>query len=138
MAAGKAMNQAAQDKNAAASGAPVAAARAAAKATSVYRNDEWDLVDAARHHSRDIKAVPAEELPKPMQTMTPVQRETYVAEKAAEREKLQKKIAELAQQRDAYIAKEAKKAKKAKGAASFDDAVTSTIKTEGTKAGLAF
>jgi hypothetical protein len=66
-----AANQAAQDKNAAASGAPVAAARAAAKATSVYRMDEWDLVDAARHHEKDVKKMATEELPKPMQTMSP-------------------------------------------------------------------
>jgi hypothetical protein len=136
MGAGKAANQAAQDKNAAASGAPVAAARAAAKATTVYRNDEWDIVDAARHHKKDVKAMPAAELPPPMVTMTPAQREHFVEEKSAEREKLQKQIAELAQKRDAYIAKERRK--RAAGPASFDDAVTSTIKTEAQKAGMAF
>jgi hypothetical protein len=136
MGAGKAANQAAQDKNAASSGAPVAAARAAAKATGVYRNDEWDLVDAQRHHAKDVKAMPAAELPNAMQTMTPAQRETFVQEKSAEREKLQKQIAELAQKRDAFIAK--KRKEKAGGPAGFDDAVTSSIKTEAQKAGLAF
>jgi hypothetical protein len=132
-----ASNQAAQDKNAASAGAPVAAARAGAKASSVYRNDEWDLVDATRHKAKDLKSMPTAELPKPMQTMTPVQREQFVQEKAEEREKIQKQISELSQKRDAYIASQ-RRSTPTNGAASFDDAVTSTIKKEGKKKGLAF
>jgi hypothetical protein len=131
-----AQNQAAQDKNAASLGAPVAASRAAAKATSVYRNEEWDLVDAARLRHKDVKTMPAAELPRPMQAMPPPAREAFVQEKAAEREKLQKRISELALERDRYIAKERKK--KAAGRADLDDALSTGIKAEGEKAGLAF
>src|SRR5207237_3999115 len=41
----KHLNQVAQDLNAAAAGAPVAAARSVSKAGGLYRNDMWDLVD---------------------------------------------------------------------------------------------
>jgi hypothetical protein len=139
MGAGKAANQAAQDKNAASSGAPVAAARAAAKGTTVYRNDEWDLVDARRHGVKDVKKIPSAELPKPMQSMTPVEREQFVEEKSAERDKIQKRIAELSQKRDEFIAKKRKeRAHDTNDALGFDDAMTSTIKTEAQKKGLAF
>src|SRR5262245_58466750 len=41
----KQLNQAAQDSNALAAGAPVAAARSVSKAGGLYRNEMWDLVD---------------------------------------------------------------------------------------------
>ena len=45
----------AMDSASGAAGAPVAASRAAAKASSLYRNDEWDLVDARAHGKKDVE-----------------------------------------------------------------------------------
>jgi hypothetical protein len=132
----KAANQAAQDSNARSAGAPVAASRAAAKASGVYVNDEWDLVDARKHGKKDVKAMPAAEMPAPMAGMSDKQREQYLDGKAAEREALQKKIAEVSKRRDAFIAE--KRKAQAGGPAAFDDAVTSTIRTEAVKKGLSF
>ena len=50
----KAANQAAMDAASDSAGAPVAASRAAAKASALYRNDEWDLVDARAHGKKDV------------------------------------------------------------------------------------
>ena len=50
----KAAKQAAMDAPSGAAGAPVAASRAAAKASTLYRNDEWDLVDAREHGKKDV------------------------------------------------------------------------------------
>jgi hypothetical protein len=132
----KAANQAAQDRNAMSSGGHVAASRAAAKASAVYRNDEWDLVDAAKHGKKKVADMPVAELPAPMQSMAPAERERFVEEKSQERDKIQRRIAELSQKREAYIAEDRKK--HAGGPAAFDDAVTSSIKTEAKKKGLAF
>src|SRR5438874_2438893 len=62
----KAPRQAAMDAAAGSAGAPVAASRAAAKASVLYRNDEWDLVDARAHGKKDVAHMKAEELPEPM------------------------------------------------------------------------
>src|SRR5205814_8165260 len=54
----KQLNQAAQDSNAAAAGAPVAAARSVSKASGLYRNEMWDLVDRMKQDPKfDIKKV---------------------------------------------------------------------------------
>lgn len=132
----KAANQAAMDSAAGAAGAPVAASRAATKSSALYRNDEWDLVDARAHGKKDVAKMKAEELPAPMRGMDDKEREQFLDQKAQQRQALQHRIAELAKQRDAYIAQARRKAPT--GHATFDDAVTSTIKTEGEAAGLGF
>lgn len=135
----KAANQAAADSAAGAAGAPVAASRAAAKSSTLYRNDEWDLVDARAHGKKDKKEVgrmAADELPPAMRGMNEEQRNRYLDDKAKERTQLQQRIATLAKQRDAFIASERKK--QASGPKTFDDAVTSSIRTEAQSAGLGF
>lgn len=132
----KARNQAAMDSAAGSAGAPVAASRAAAKASGVYRNDEWDLVDARAHGRKDVAKMKAAELPAPMQRMSEEERNKFLDGKARERGELQKRIADLSQKRDAFIAAERKK--QASGPKAFDDAVTSSIRTEAESAGFAF
>jgi hypothetical protein len=128
--------QATVDKSAAATGATVAASRAAAKASTLYRNDEWDLVDARAHHAKNVRTMSAAELPAPVAAMPPAAREQFLDGKAKQREALQKRIQELSSQRDSYIATERKKRKP--GAKGFDDAVNATIQTEAEGAGLRF
>ena len=132
----KAANQASMDGLAGSAGAPVAASRAAAKASTLYRNDEWDLVDARAHGKKDVAHMKAEELPAPMRSMNEHERAAYLDAKAKERAQLQHRITELARQRDAYVAAERKK--RAAGPKSFDDAVTSSVRTEAQSAGFAF
>ena len=132
----KAARQASMDSAAGAAGAPVAASRAAAKATALYRNDEWDLVDARAHGKKDLGSMKAEELPEPMRRMSAEERARYVDGKARERGALQERIAELSKQRDRFIAVERKK--QAAGPASFDDAVTSSVRQEAIQSGLGF
>ncbi len=132
----KAQKQAAMDSASTAAGAPVAASRAAAKASSMYRNDEWDLVDARAHGKKDVAKMKAAELPEPMQRMSEAERDMFLDAKAKERAELQKRIADLSKRRDEYIAVERKK--QAQGPKAFDDAVTSSIRTEAESAGFAF
>ena len=132
----KAQKQAAMDGLSGAAGAPVAASRAAAKASTLYRNDEWDLVDARAHGKKDIAHMKAEELPAPMQSMSESERTKFLDGKARERAELQKRIADLSQKRDQFIASERKK--QAAGPKTFDDAVTSSVRTEAESAGFAF
>jgi hypothetical protein len=129
-------NQAAQDKNAQSAGGYVAATRSAAKASPMYSNEEWDLVDAKKK-GKKVADMPAAELPAPVAALPPEKRDAFVQEKAKEREKIQKQIADVNAKREAYI--KAERAKKAKpGAKALDDALGESIRTEATSQGFAF
>jgi hypothetical protein len=132
----KAANQMAMDSASGKAGAPVAASRAAAKASPLYRNDEWDLVDAQKHGKKDVAHMKAEELPAPMQRMSEDERKKFIDGKARQRAELQQHIAELSQKRDQFIATERRK--QAAGPKTFDDAVSSSVRTEAESAGFAF
>jgi hypothetical protein len=127
--------QAEQDKNAASMGGVAAASRAAAKASPVYRNDTWDLVDA-KEAGKPLGGLAADELPAELRNLSAKEREDYVARKAKERAAIQARIAQVNAERERYITAERKKASAA--APTFDDAVTSSIKTEAQSAGFSF
>jgi hypothetical protein len=130
--------QQSMDSTARSAGAPAAATRATAKASSLYRNEEWDLVDARAQDKKKVAALPATALPKPMRKMSEKERDGYLDGKAKQRAEVQKRIADLAKQRESYLANERKKSASATTKNSFDDAVTSSIKSEAESAGFAF
>lgn len=101
-------NQAAQDSNAAGLGGAVAASRAATKAGRAYRF-EADLIQEVAENEAALSQIADEELPEPLQGKSEKEKKAIVDQKAAERAALQKKIADLSQKRDAYIAEERKK-----------------------------
>lgn len=98
-------NQAAQDSNAASMSLPSVASRTVAKAGALYRNEDWDLVDAMEAGT-DIEEMEVEDLPEPMQTMSVAERKQYVAELAGRRAEITSAIDALAGKRVAYIALE--------------------------------
>lgn len=126
--------QAAQDSNAAGVSASSASTRAAAKASAMYKNDSWDLVDAKKEGK---PMAPAAELPAEMQGMNEKQREEYVAGKAKDRADLQAKITKLNSEREAYVQTEMKKRATA-GAKTMDDALIESAKSQAEKAAFSF
>jgi len=131
-----AANQAAQDRNAAATapaGAP-AVERSITKAGSGYTNATWDLVDAVNQKKVDLDKVKDEELPKEMQNMDAKQRQAYVDDKTKERAQMQEQIKTLAAEREKYIAEQAK----TKPESTLDQAILSTVHTQATKNGMTF
>jgi hypothetical protein len=129
-------NQAAQDSNARGAGGMVAAERAVTKSSALYSNEEWDLVDAKKR-GKKIADMPATALPAPVAALPADKRDEYVAQKAKEREKLQKQIAEVNAKREAYI-KSARAQKAKPGAKDLNDALGESIKTEAVSTGFAF
>ncbi len=127
----KASNQAAQDHNAASAGAAAAASRASAKASPMYHAGDWDLVDAVAD-KKDLRSIPAQDLPAPVAAMAPEKREQFVKEKAEERSRISARIAELSKQRDAYLKKAPKPAD------GVDKALSGNLQKEAEKAGYAF
>lgn len=130
---GAAQRQADQDSNAKAMSGSSFATRAKAKASALYNNSDWDLVDARK----DGKAVGAAELPEELKAMKEPEREAFVAQKAKERTALQERISKLSAQRDEYVAAEQKK-QAAVGSKTLDEALVDSARTQATKADWSF
>ncbi len=126
--------QAAQDSNASTVAPASVSKRAQVKASAAYRNAGWDLVDAAKDGSFKLDAVPAEELPEAMQSMSQAEREAFVADKARQRAEIQGRIAGLSQERDEFLA-EQRKAQTEAGGATLDQAVVKALEEQAVKKG---
>ncbi len=96
----RASNQAAQDKNASTLGAAAAASRAVAKSSALYRNAEWDLVDAAKDGK--LARIAESELPEELRKMNSSERAAFLNKKAAERDALTQRINQLSAERMSY------------------------------------
>ena len=131
------MNQVAQDGNAAASpaGSQVLAARAASKASSIYNNSSWDLVDRSKEKDFDVKKLSEAELPEEMKKMTPDERVAYVEKKRAEREETQQKLKSLAAARDKFVAE---KSKSDASESTLGKAVSTAVREQAEKKGVQF
>jgi von Willebrand factor type A domain len=127
--------QAAQDRNAAAVSPSSSATRATAKASSLYKNDDWDLVDAKKEGK--LEDALKGELPPELQGLSEKERVAVVDQKAAQRSALQAKISQLSQERDAFVQTELKKKAKA-DTKTMDDALIESAKAQAQKAAFAF
>lgn len=130
------MNQAAQDSNAASMSLPSVASRTVAKAGDLYKNEDWDLVDALEA-GREIEELEAEDLPEPMQTMDAEERKAYVEELAGQRAQITAEIDGLAKKRMAYIAVERDRLAHT-GNEGFDAALIEGLKDIARKRGFEF
>ncbi|MEM8507790.1 MAG: vWA domain-containing protein [Bacteroidota bacterium] len=104
----RAKQQASQDHNAYELAESVAVNRAVSKSSRLYKNAEWDLVDAVEDSESVLDELEEEQLPKALQGKSQEEIKAYVARKKTERIKIQKEIQELNTKREAYIAKEQK------------------------------
>lgn len=95
--------QLAQDSNAESISYENKISRTVSKGSSAYKNTKWDLVDASVEDDFDIDKVEEQYLPAEMQKMNEQEKLVYVEGKKAEREAIQKEIAELNIQRTVYI-----------------------------------
>ena len=119
-------------KTAGAGAAPSVAARTVAKASAVYNNADWDLVDASKEKEFSLKDVKAEELPKEMQSMSADERKAHIEKMKKERETVQQEIVKVSAERQKFIEGEMKK-RNLTADASFDEAVRRTIQEQAAK-----
>lgn len=96
-------NQAMQDSNAGSISQANATERAVSKSGKAYKNDSWDLVDKVNNDEKALEEMKQEDLPKELKGKSKEEIKKVVSEKAADREKLQKEIAELAKKRQSFI-----------------------------------
>jgi hypothetical protein len=129
-------NQLAQDGAAKRTGDGVAVDRSVTKAGRLYRNAESDLIDRMKAEKDfDLKKIKETELPDELRKLKASDRLPYLNRKAAEREEIQKKVAQLSAQRALFIeevrAKQPKSADKA-----LDEALRTILREQAKEKGM--
>jgi hypothetical protein len=120
------MNQSAQDMNAVSESVSTKAERAIVKTKSSYVNPSWDLIDAVEEGNKELSAIPEADLPDEFKGKTEEEKKKLIEEKKMERELFQKKIGELAVERQKFIDEERKK-NPVEGESDFGSSVQKSI-----------
>jgi len=129
-------NQMAQDSNAAVLGASVVATRVSAKASELYANAGWDLVDALEQEAVSLEDLEEAELPEALRGMTAEEQQAYIAEKREERKALQERIQKLSGERQAYVA-EQRRLQASDEDATLGDAILEAVREQAAGKGFA-
>lgn len=117
------------DKNRAVSSG-LMAKRAASKASSMYNNSSWDLVDGLAQGKVKLEDVKKEQLPKEMRDMDEEKQKIYVQQKADERKKVKEKIGRLSKARNEYVQEQKLKAPQP-SVNTIEEALTSAVRKQG-------
>jgi len=97
-----------------------------------------ELLDALTNNELKLESIDQKKLPSDLQNLSRVEMEKRVAKARADRSGLQKEIAELSKERDAYLQTENKRlAAEGKGDA-FDSKVAETIHEQASKKGISY
>jgi hypothetical protein len=97
-----------------------------------------DLVDAFKDGMANLADLDDEVLPEPMRAMSPAEREHYVKQKLETRNEIQRQIAQLTEQRDAWVKSEQKRLAEAGEGDGFDQQVLETIREQAAAKGIAY
>ena len=124
----KKQSQVAEDRNAASYGQSNSVSRTVTKSKAVYKNSNWDLIDAKKDKGLKVEEVSESELPAEMKGMSAPQKVAYVDKKERERETIKNEITALSVKRDTYI-KEKQKAADPK-IKTLDNAMMTAIKQQ--------
>lgn len=95
--------QEAQDLNATTASPAAPAARAQTKASYLYKNSKWDLVDAVRDGTVKLEEVKDEDLPEEMRGKSIKEKEVVLGAAAKERAGIQERIKTLAAEREKFL-----------------------------------
>ncbi len=132
-----AQNQVAQDANAATSGQNAAANRALFKASGLYKNYTWDLVDAHCQGKIKIEDLKDEDLPKELRKLDLKGRIAYIEAKSKERKAIQAEVKQVNVVREKFLV-EARKKLAADSGNSIDAAIVKSVRDQAAKKNFRF
>lgn len=118
-----------QDRKNAAVSQGQLAQRARSKASPVYDNSAWDLVDALTTGSVQLDEVASDALPDEMRTMNEAEKRAYVTQQKDERARIKEEINKLSAERAAYVT-EQRAATAAPAVSTVQDAMVQAIEKE--------
>ncbi|MCU0864633.1 MAG: VWA domain-containing protein [Planctomycetes bacterium] len=124
-----AANQVAQDSNAAVLNVAAAAQRCQTKASGLYDNRQWDLVDACADPKFELDKVKKEDLPEALRKLPLAELQATVAAQKAKRAELKQKVDAIGKQRDAFLQEELEKLGAA-GDQRFERAVLESVREQ--------
>ncbi|MBU6313313.1 MAG: hypothetical protein KGN38_12350, partial [Actinomycetales bacterium] len=99
-----------------------------------YRNEQWDLVDLA-DSGKDIAAVPVDELPEHLRSLTVAERKAKVEEARSRRAAIRKGIEECDRRRRDWLREHDKHTDRAE---TFDSAIRKAIREQAARCGFTF
>ena len=126
-----------QDKNARGVSMMALAQRQSAKASTLYDNASWDLVDAEKKGQVELESLAAKDLPEDMREMSVEERKAHVEAKAKERAAIQAKIKTLTTERREFVAEALKKRGKS-GDNTLDAAIIATVREQAARKRFTF
>ena len=132
--------QAEQDQQSSEISSGLMSQRARTKASSLYDNSNWDLVDAYRQGKIDAEELAeyeaAEQLPASLDSLDTAQQLQLLDEKSAERTRIQQEINRLSREREAFIAMN--QAETEDGPANMGEALIASIRKQAETKGFEF
>lgn len=129
--------QSTEDSNALKVGNGAKTQRALTKASVLYCNSHWDLVDALKEGKMKLEELDAKDLPEAMRKMTLAEKKAFVAKQAAERKKITEQVEKLNKERSLFIAEAMKKQQKS-GEDTLDSAIIKCIRRQGSSKNFTF
>jgi len=126
-----------QDANAAAAAPEAFAGRIASKATSLYTNKSWDLVDAVKEGEVELDELQDSDLPPELRGLSAAERKAQLETAARKRAELQRRIKELSEAREAYVAEQRQRLAAGDGEA-LDEAIRKSVREQAAKKNYTF
>jgi vacuolar-type H+-ATPase subunit I/STV1 len=99
------------------------------KASRLYDNSSWDLVDGTKQGKVKLEALKDEELPEELRGKSAEERKAVLEAKEKERAALQARIQQLSQERQKFLA-DKQKALAAEGKNTLDKAILDSVQTQ--------
>lgn len=130
----KLARQAVEDKKSEEISTGLMAKRTASKASSLYNNSSWDLVDAVENEEIELEDIEPKHLPKEMRNMDKDDQKQYILGKSGERKKLKEEISSLSQAREEYVAT----AETESAVSTIDEAIIKAVRKQGEGKNYAF
>ena len=117
--------QAEQDSNAQGYSKANAVSRTVSKSSHLYKNEQWDLVDAVELNEISVEAIKDDALPEELKGKSTTEIKNYVSAKKKEREQIQNRIQDLNAKRKVYISEQKTDTKNG-----LENAMTKAIKEQ--------
>jgi len=114
----------------------LAAKRTISKASKMYSNEQWDLVDAVKEGKVDMDKMDEKAIPAPMRKLDKATQKAYIAKKAKERKDIQEEIGRLSKKREKFIAQKRQEA--ASNAPTMEQALSEAVVGQAKAKGYSF
>ena len=133
----KARRQVEQDKKSQALSPALMSKRTQSKASSLYSNGSWDLVDAISSGKADLSKMEDKDLPAEMRKMSKKKQIAFVEEQEKVRAEIKDEIKKLGTSREAFV-KEQRLAAPAPAVKTVEEAVSAAVRKQGERKNFSF